>query len=73
MKRQNKNFIIKLAITGLCLALCWLLPLLTGQIQRIGNMLNPMHLPVILCGFLCGPWVDFFHAPAVPHRLCHGV
>lgn len=56
MKQQNKNFIIKLAITGLCLAICWLLPLLTGQIQRIGNMLNPMHLPVILCGFLCGPW-----------------
>lgn len=31
-----------------------LLPLLTGQIQRIGNMLLPMHIPVLLCGLICG-------------------
>lgn len=38
------------------LALCLVLPFLTGQIPEIGNMLCPMHLPVLLCGFLCGPW-----------------
>ncbi len=38
------------------LALALLLPFLTGQIPRIGNALCPMHLPVLLCGFFCGPW-----------------
>ena len=56
MNTKNKTFLIRLAAAGLCLALCWLLPLLTGQIPEIGNMLNPMHFPVILCGFFSGPW-----------------
>ena len=47
----------KMTVSGLCLALCLLLPFLTGQIQKIGNMLCPMHLPVLLCGMICGwPW-----------------
>ena len=45
----------KLAIAALCLALCMVLPFLTGQIPEIGSMLCPMHIPVLLCGFLCGP------------------
>lgn len=36
------------------LAIGLVLPLLTGQIQQIGNMLLPMHLPVLLCGLICG-------------------
>ena len=38
------------------LALAYLLPFVTGQIPEIGNMLCPMHIPVLLCGFLCGPY-----------------
>lgn len=38
------------------LALALVLPFLTGQIPQIGNMLCPMHIPVLLCGFFCGPW-----------------
>lgn len=30
------------------------LPFLTGQIPQVGNMLLPMHIPVLLCGLLCG-------------------
>ena len=45
----------KLAIAAVCLALCMVLPFLTGQIPEIGSMLCPMHIPVLLCGFLCGP------------------
>ena len=37
------------------LALALVLPLLTGQLQTIGKALCPMHIPVILCGFFCGP------------------
>lgn len=52
-----KTNIKKLTSAGLCLALALLLPFLTGQIPQIGGMLCPMHLPVLLCGFLCGgPW-----------------
>ena len=43
--------------SALCLALAMVLPFLTGQIPQIGSALCPMHLPVLLCGFLCGwPW-----------------
>lgn len=36
----------------LCIGL--ILPFFTGQISQIGNMLLPMHIPVLLCGFICG-------------------
>ena len=52
----EKNFIKKLTYAALCLALCMVLPFLTGQIPEIGSMLSPMHIPILLSGFLCGPW-----------------
>lgn len=36
------------------LAIGLVLPFLTGQIRQIGNMLLPMHIPVLLCGLICG-------------------
>lgn len=51
VKYQNS----KLVISSLMLALCYILPIFTGNIPTIGSMLLPMHLPVLLCGFLCGP------------------
>lgn len=44
----------KLVLAAFLMALGIVLPFLTGQIQQIGNMLLPMHIPVLLCGFLCG-------------------
>ena len=56
MKKTNVQ-IRKLTYSALCLALGLVLPFLTGQIPEIGNMLCPMHIPALLCGFLCGwPW-----------------
>ena len=47
----------KLTYSALFLALCLVLPFLTGQIPNIGSMLSPMHIPVLLCGMVCGwPW-----------------
>lgn len=46
----------KLSASAMCLALCLVLPFLTGQIPQIGSALCPMHLPVFLASFLCGPW-----------------
>lgn len=51
---MRKKSVVKLVVAALCLALCLILPFITGQIREIGNMLCPMHLPVLLCGFLCG-------------------
>ena len=46
-----------MVFAALFLALAYVLPFLTGQIPEIGSMLCPMHLPVLLCGFICGwPW-----------------
>lgn len=52
---MKKNDIKKLVLAALFLALAYTLPFLTGQIQQIGKMLCPMHFPVIICGFVCGP------------------
>lgn len=52
MKKSYKN----LVFSAVCLALCMLLPLLTGQLQQTGNALCPMHIPVLICGFIAGPW-----------------
>lgn len=49
------NHTKKLVTAAICLALCMVLPFLTGNIPQIGSMLCPMHIPVLLCGFLCGP------------------
>lgn len=43
----------KLVLSGLFFAIGLLLPLVTGQIPTIGRMLLPMHIPVLLCGFIC--------------------
>lgn len=52
---SRKSHALHLTFAAACLALCMVLPFFTGQIQEIGNMLCPMHLPVLLCGFICGP------------------
>lgn len=36
------------------LALGFVLPFLTGQIPSVGNALLPMHIPILLCGIICG-------------------
>ena len=51
---KNHKSILKMTISALCLALAYVLPFLTGQIPKFGAMLLPMHIPVLLCGFLCG-------------------
>ncbi len=64
MKKQKS--IQNLTLSAMFLALAFVLPFFTGQIPKIGAMLCPMHIPVILCGFVCGgPWglVVGFAAP----------
>ncbi|NCB41623.1 MAG: ECF transporter S component [Clostridia bacterium] len=53
---MKRNSVQKMVLSSLFLALGLIMPFLTGQIQQFGNMLLPMHIPVLLCGFVCGPW-----------------
>ncbi len=47
----------KLTYAALYLAIALVLPFVTGQVPEIGSMLCPMHIPALLCGFMCGwPW-----------------
>ena len=49
MRKQTKNMVL----SAMFIALGIVLPFFTGQIQYIGNMLLPMHIPVFLCGLIC--------------------
>ena len=71
MNRTKTTTLLRhLVYAAACLALCMLLPFLTGQIPQIGSALSPMHIPVLLAGFLCGPWWAMavgFVAPMLRH------
>lgn len=54
-KVSSKKTIYRMVLCAMFLALAMVLPLLTGQMKTFGKMLCPMHIPVILCGFFCGP------------------
>ena len=54
---KKNNHLLKMILSALFLALAYVMPFLTGQIPEIGSMLCPLHIPVLLCGFICGwPW-----------------
>lgn len=50
----NHDRLLKMILSAMLLALAYVMPFLTGQLPTIGNMLCPMHIPIILCGFICG-------------------
>ena len=65
MNQTNfKSLLRHMVYAAVCLALCMVLPFLTGQIPQIGSALSPMHIPVLLAAaaFLRGfaprrlPW-----------------
>lgn len=44
----------KTIITAICMALCVVLPMAFHAIPNGGTLFSPMHLPVFLCGLVCG-------------------
>jgi len=44
----------KVVLTALFIALGLTLPMITANVPMIGNMLLPMHFPIIICGLICG-------------------
>ena len=43
----------KICICAVCTALCYVLPVAFHALA-LGTALSPMHLPVLLCGLICG-------------------
>ena len=51
---QKMSNIKKSIITAVCMALCYVIPLMFHGIQNAGNIFCPMHIPVFICGLICG-------------------
>ena len=43
----------RICITAVCVALCCILPMAFHSVG-LGSVLSPMHIPVLLCGIVCG-------------------
>lgn len=52
--KTKKKIIFNICASGIFLALALVLPFFTGQIPTIGSMILPMHLPILICGFVAG-------------------
>ena len=48
------SYLKKLTFSAMLMAIGLALPFLIGQVPQIGSMLLPMHIPVMLCGLICG-------------------
>ncbi|MCD7862471.1 MAG: ECF transporter S component [Lachnospiraceae bacterium] len=53
---MNRNHvqIQNMVLAAMFLAIGIILPTITGGIPQIGNLLLPMHIPVLFCGLICG-------------------
>ncbi len=51
---MEKSSTRKLTLSALFMALALIMPFFTAQIPSIGSKLLPMHIPILLCGFICG-------------------
>lgn len=55
-----------LVVASLCVAIAIILPVLLHGIPNAGSVLLPMHLPVLLCGLLCGPGLGLLCGVCAP-------
>ena len=72
MTKNTTNSTRQIVLAAMFLALCMVLPFITGQIPAIGQALSPMHIPVLIAGFVCGPlWATVigFIAPLLRFAL----
>jgi len=51
---MSLSHVKKLVLTAVCAALCLVLPMAFHAIPNAGSVMLPMHIPVLLCGILCG-------------------
>lgn len=51
---MQMSYVKKLVFTAVCAALCLVLPMAFHSIPNAGSIFLPMHIPVLLCGLICG-------------------
>lgn len=62
----------RLTITAMCLTIGIILPQILHIIPNAGQVLLPMHIPVLVCGFICGPFfglLNGFMTPLLSHLI----
>ena len=78
MNTKTRSTTRDLVLAALFLALAFVLPMITGHVPQIGNMLRPMHFPVLLAGFVRGGKAQCQapgaaqHKASQQHREVHG-
>jgi len=55
MKSTTRKYVI----TAMCITLCAVLPLVLHAIPGAANTILPMHIPVLVCGLMLGPYFGF--------------
>lgn len=51
---KTMTYVKKMVLTAVCAALCVVVPMAFHAIPNAGQVFLPMHIPVLLCGMLCG-------------------
>ena len=51
---KTKSSIKNLTMAAVCVALCVVLPIAFHSIPDAGTVFLPMHIPVLICGMICG-------------------
>ncbi|MEG1275596.1 MAG: ECF transporter S component, partial [Ruthenibacterium sp.] len=54
MNTLSTNRTKKLVLAALCVALGMILPMAFHAVPNAGGIFLPMHIPVLLCGLVCG-------------------
>ena len=62
---EKMTSIKKACITAVCIALCYALPIAFHSVG-LGSVFSPMHIPVLLCGMVCGGGYGLFCGIAGP-------
>ncbi len=64
--QTNSHTIKRMVLAAMFLSIGFVLPIFTSQIKEIGDTLLPMHIPVMLCGLICGGKYSFFVGMLLP-------
>ena len=51
---MQMSYVKKLVFTAVCAAMCLVLPMAFHTVPNAGSIFLPMHIPVLLCGLVCG-------------------
>ena len=51
---NNMSMVRRMVSAAMCVALCVVLPIAFHAVPNAGSIFLPMHIPVLLCGLVCG-------------------